>query len=185
MKIKKSRSKNKKNSMKWIIEITALAFLISLFFSFFSETLLPNVPVVIGILLLFIVIGLGILFDMIGLAVTTVDERPFHSMSSKGLKEARIAVLLKKNADKVSSFCNDVIGDICGIISGSAGAIIAVSISQSFNLNSFITTLVVMALIAALTIGGKALGKGTAIRRNEQIVHQFSKIISLVYKPKN
>ena len=185
MKIRKKRSKKPKNQAKWIVKITILAFLISLFFSFISETLLPNVSVFLGVLILFFVIGLGILFDMIGVAVTTVDERPFHSMSSKGLKEAKVAVILNKNADRVSSFCNDVIGDICGIISGSIGVIISNSISSSLSINSFATTLIVMAVIASLTIGGKALGKSTAIRKNEKIVHEFSKIISLVYKPKN
>lgn len=185
MKIKKKRSKKQNSPAKWIIQITLLAFIISFFFSFISETLLPNVPLLLGILIVFIVIGLGILFDMIGVAVTTVDEKPFHSMSSKGIKEARIAVLLKKNADKVSSFCNDVIGDICGIISGSAGAIISNSISNALAIDSFITTLIVMAIIASLTIGGKALGKGTAIRKNEKIVHNFSKVLSYIYKPKN
>lgn len=36
------------------------------------------------------------------------------------LEEQMLRLNLKKNADKVSSFCNDVIGDICGIISGAA-----------------------------------------------------------------
>ena len=49
--------------------------------------------------------------------------RVYHAMSSKKIKGAKKAVSFKKNADKVSSFCNDVIGDICGIISGSAGEI--------------------------------------------------------------
>ena len=30
-----------------------------------------------------------------------------------------------RNAGRVSSFCNDVIGDICGVISGSAAAVIS------------------------------------------------------------
>lgn len=160
-----------------------MAFGISLLFSYASETLIPSVPLVVGIILLFLFIGIGILFDMIGLAVTTVDEKPFHSMSAKKIKSAKIAVMLKQNADKVSSFCNDVIGDICGIISGSAGAIISVTIAQNFDLDAFFVTLFVMAFIAALTIGGKALGKGIAISKNKTIVQQFSKLISLVYHP--
>lgn len=171
--------------MKWVIQITILAFIISLVFSFLSEVLLPNVPLLVGILLLIIFIGLGILFDMIGVAVTTSNEKIFHSMSAKGLKEAKVAVMLKKNADKVSSFCNDVIGDICGIISGSAGAIIASALSINLNWNLFITTLIIMALIASCTIGGKALGKGVAIKKSEKIVQKFSKIISVCYIPKN
>lgn len=179
------KKRKKKSNLKWIGQITILAFLISFAFSFASEMLIPNVPIVVGIIILILFIGIGILFDMIGVAVTTVDEKPFHSMSAKKIKSARVAVMLKKNADKVSSFCNDVIGDICGIISGSAGAIIAVAISNGMQWNTFYTTLIIMALIASLTIGGKALGKGIAMSKSEKIVHQFSKAISLIYHPKN
>ena len=179
------RNNNKKKKSRWILKITILAFVISMAFSFLSEILIPKVPLAIGIILVIVVIMIGIVFDMIGVAVTTVDERPFHSMSAKKVKEAKVAVLLIKNADKCSSFCNDVIGDICGIISGSAGAIIAISLSGVLKVNAFGVTLVIMALIAALTIGGKAMGKGIALKKNEEIIHRFSKIISLVYTPKN
>lgn len=183
MKIKKARKK--KNNFIWIGQITVMAFFISFIFSFLSETLIPNVPILIGVILLFLFIGIGIIFDMIGLAVTTVNAKSFHAMSAKKIKSAKVAVLLTKNAEKVSSFCNDVIGDICGIISGSAGAIIASTISINLGFNIFYTTLVIMALIASITIGGKALGKGIAISNNVEIVNKFSKIIAIFYKPKN
>ena len=93
--------------------------------------------------------------------------------------------MFKKNADKVSSFCNDVIGDICGIISGSAGVIIATFLANTFEINIFIVTLLVTAIIAALTIGGKALGKSIAINKSNYILYEFSKLVSHFYKKKN
>jgi CBS domain containing-hemolysin-like protein len=99
-------------------------------------------------------------------------------MSSRKVKGAKTAVKLIQNADKVSSFCNDVIGDICGIISGSAGSIISVTLASTFSINIFITTLITTAVIASLTIGGKALGKSYAINKNNLILYQFAKFLS-------
>ena len=121
---------------------------------------------------------------MIGVAVTSSNEEPLHAMSSKKIKGAKKAVSFKKNADKVSSFCNDVIGDICGIISGSAGVAVATSLANTYNLNIFYTTLIVTAIIAALTIGGKAFCKKIAINNNHKIVYITAKILSKFEKKK-
>jgi len=176
--MKKIKNKKKNTDYNWIIKNTIIAFLISFIFSGISETALPNVPLLVGVLLVFVFIILGVIFDMIGVAVTSSDEKQFHSMSSRRVKGSKTAVIFKKNAEKVASFCNDVIGDICGIISGSAGVMIATSISNKLNLPLFWTSLTVTALIAALTIGGKALGKGVAISKGNEILFIFAKFIS-------
>lgn len=183
---KQLQSKKKKEliNYSWIIRITTITFIISLSFTAFSEIVIPNVNVIIGILLLIIFILLGILFDMIGVSVTAADIVPFNSMNSRKVKGADIAVTFKKNADKVSSFCNDVVGDICGIVSGSAGSIIALSISSALKINKFYVMLVVTALVASLTIGGKALGKSFAINKSNNILYKFSKFVSYFYKKK-
>lgn len=177
--MKKIKKKKNGTDYSWIIKITLIAFAISFCFSFISETTLPNVNVIIGIVLVLVFIILGVIFDMIGVSVTSADEKSFHSMSSRRVRGAKTAVILKKNAEKVSSFCNDVIGDICGIISGSAGVVIASKIALKLNLPVFLVTLSVTALIAALTIGGKALGKGIAINKGNEILFMFSKFISI------
>lgn len=183
---KQLQSKKKKElvNYSWIIRITTITFIISLSFTAFSEIVIPNVNVIIGILLLIIFILLGILFDMIGVSVTAADIVPFNSMNSRKVKGADIAVTFKKNADKVSSFCNDVVGDICGIVSGSAGSIIALSIASALKINKFYVMLVVTALVASLTIGGKALGKSFAINKSNNILYKFSKFVSYFYKKK-
>ncbi|HHU54294.1 MAG TPA: hypothetical protein GXZ63_00555 [Mollicutes bacterium] len=189
LEIEKFKKQNKKRQIeksnyKWVIQTTLMAFIISLIFSFISETTIPNVNIILGIVLLITFILIGIIFDIIGIAVASADVKPFHSMNAKKVKGSDIAVELIKNAAKVSSFCNDVVGDICGIISGSASAIISVIISTTTHINIFVVTLVTTSLIAALTIGGKALGKTFAINKSNIIIYESSKFISYFYKLK-
>lgn len=181
---RKEKIHKNKTDFKWIIQIMVIAFVISFAFSFTSEMVIPNVNIIVGILLLILFILLGVLFDMIGVAVTAADEKPFHSMNSRKVKGADIAVKFKKNADKVASFCNDVVGDICGVVSGSAGAIIALSLADILPIDKFIITLLVTSIIAALTIGGKAIGKSFAMNKSNLILYRFAKIISYVYQVK-
>jgi hypothetical protein len=169
---------------KWTLKLTLLAFAISFTFSFISEVALKKANLMISIIVVLLFILIGVIFDMIGVAVATADEAPFHSMSSRKIKTAKVAVALKKNADKVSSFCNDVIGDICGIVSGSAGVVIALSVSTMFDLPLLGCVLVTTATIASLTIGGKALEKSFAIEKSNIILYHFAKTLSLFYKEK-
>ena len=159
-----------------------MTFIISFIFSALSETIMPKVNVLVSIIALIIFILIGIIFDMVGVAITTCDIKPFHSMNSKKLKYAKTGIMLINNQAKVSSFCNDVIGDICGIISGSAGVIIASTLSVKLNIDLFIISLIITSTIAALTIGGKSLGKTIALKNNTAIIKTFSKIISIFVK---
>lgn len=167
---------------KWTIKIILIAFIISFMFSALSETIMPKLNIIISIIVLILFILIGIIFDMVGVAITTCDIKPFHSMNSKKIKYAKTGIKLINNQAKVSSFCNDVIGDICGIISGSAGVIIASTLSKNLNTNLFLTSLLITSTIAALTIGGKSLGKTIAIKNNTSIIKTFSKIISIFVK---
>lgn len=184
--VKKQLEKEKTSfaNYKWIFEVTLVAFILSFVFSMLSETIIPNVSVTIGVVVLAVFVILGIVFDIIGVAVTAADIAPFNSMNSRKIKGADIAVKFKQNAASVSSFCNDVIGDVCGVISGGAGSIIALNIANTYNLNTFYTVLIVSAIIASITIGGKALGKSYAINKSNIILYKFAKIISYFYKAK-
>ena len=178
--LKNDDKKHKKNkNYGWILLITILSFIISFSFSFISETILPGVNITLGIIIVLIFILLGVLFDMIGVAVATANDAPFHSMASQKVKCAPVAIKMLKNASKVSSFCNDVIGDICGIISGSAGVTIALKVSNSLEIEALIPTLIVTALIAAMTIGGKACGKNIALTKSNMIIYETAKLLSI------
>ena len=175
--------KNKKNNkITWIIIVTIVSFILSIIFSSLSETIIPNINIIFGILLIIVFIGIGIIFDMIGVAITAANETPFHSMASKKVKGSKHSVMLLKNSDKLASICNDVIGDVCGVVSGSAGMLVASNMASSFNINSSITVLFVTALIASITIGGKAIGKSAAIKNSEAITFKVGKILNLFNK---
>jgi uncharacterized membrane protein YbhN (UPF0104 family) len=75
--------------------------------------------------------------------------------------------------------CNDVIGDICGIISGAAGAYIVIRIIGSQK-GITVVELIMTGLITALTVGGKALGKTIALRNSNYIIYKVSVIISFI-----
>lgn len=177
----KKKEKQKSNN-RWVIKIILFSFIISMLFTFVSETAIPNINIFLGIFLVIIFIMLGVLFDMIGVAVTASDEAIFHSMASKNVRGAKLAIWFKKNADKVSSFCQDVIGDICGIVSGSTGAVIALKIMEKIDSDNIIIVLITMGLISALTIGGKAIEKGIALNKSNDILYKFSHVLSYLLR---
>ncbi len=185
----KKASKQNKNiklraDYKWIIEITIIAFVITFIMSIFSEIALKDISLLFSILIVVIFIALGIIFDMVGISVTVADKKVFYSMAAKKVRGAKTALKLIEKASKVSSFCNDVIGDICGILSGTAASTIAILIASKFQLNLFIVTLIITSLIAAFTIGGKALGKSVAINHSNSILFKFARIIK-IFKHEN
>lgn len=181
------KNRYKKKSLvdiKWIITIGIITFLISLLFSFIGEIIIPNAQIYISFILLLLFIFLGILFDIIGISVTVSDLKVFNSMATKRVKGAKLGRKLIKNADKVSSFCNDVIGDICGIVSGSTGITIALILAEKFNFSVLILSLIITTIISTLTIVGKAIGKTFAMNKSNWILYKVVSIISIFYKEK-
>lgn len=177
--------KNKKNKNKesnWILIITFSAFFISMIFNLGAQSILEKVNVLVGIIIIFLFILIGVIFDIIGVAVQSSDTVPFHSMASKKIKTAKTAKKMLENSAKVSSFCNDVIGDICGIISGGAATVVSLSIAVKLNVDPTIPTLLVTSLVAALTIGGKAVGKGIAVNKSEYIITKVTKVMEYFKK---
>ncbi|HEX3028258.1 MAG TPA: CNNM domain-containing protein [Clostridia bacterium] len=168
-----------KETKRWIIVITLISFVLSAFLNFVTS-LLQDISVFISSSVVLIIIVINIIFDIIGTAVTAADEAPFHAMASRKLYGARQSIRLIRNADKVSNFCNDVVGDICGVISGAAGTYIIIKIVDmvgALNTESTIIGLAVTGLIASLTVGGKATGKSIAIKNSNYIVYKVSVLI--------
>ena len=179
---KKEKTKKETVNTKWIITIVITSFIISFCLSFIANTTIPNLSLIFGIIITLIFIFIGIIFDIIGVSVTAAEESVFHSMNSRKVKGANVAVKFKKNADKVSSFCCDVIGDICGVISGAAGTTIAAILVTKYNMNVLLVGLLITATISSLTIGGKAIGKSFAINKSDIILYEFAKFISNFYR---
>ena len=155
---------------RWVLRIFIMSVVLSALLSFASGVVLADAGYVIAVLVLVFFVLLGIAFDLVGVAVTAADARPFHSMASHRQRGAKEALFLLKNAEKVSSFCNDVVGDICGIVSGSTAAVIVLRLQSSFNTQSILISIAVTALISGLTIGGKAVGKKIALDRSTEVV---------------
>ena len=172
--------KGKKKRDYWIPKIFLMSIIISAVFSLVSSNVLNGAGYIIAFLLLAAFILIGIVFDIIGVSVTVAEERPFHSMAAHGEKSASCAMQLIRNAEKVSSVCNNVVGDISGIVSGSTAAVIVTKLCTSFDLDSMVMSLVISALVSGLTIGGKAIGKKIAINNSTQVVHSVSRVIHMV-----
>lgn len=170
------KKKKKNSNIRWIITIFFVTILISSTISFLSSSIMEDAGLVEAFIVLLIIVLLGIIFDIIGVAVMSANEKPFHSMASKKVPGAMEALALLRNAEKVSSFCNDVVGDICGVVSGSASAVIAVKALTQINSDT-VSQLVMSSLVAAVTISGKAFGKNIAMTRSVQIVNLVSKPI--------
>ena len=176
------RSRDKKNKKKgntgWVVTAFLMSFIISAILSAVSDKVVDVLPIIAATAVLIGIIALGIMFDIIGLAVTTADIKPFNSMAARRLKTGQKAVWLVNNAEKVSSFCNDIVGDIAGVVSGATGAGIAVKLFTSMDSDiAFLLTLALTSLISAVTVGGKAMGKSFAIKHNTNIVTFAAKVL--------
>ncbi len=175
---------SKKTDKAWIIKTVIITFTMSGVFNILSSGIMSMVNIWVAILILLMIILCGIFFDIIGMAVTTAEEAPFHSMATRRVRHASRAISLIKEKDKVSNFCNDVVGDICGIVSGSASAAVVSYILLSFpGISSFLLSLIITATVAAITVGGKAVGKTVAIKYSNFIVYNTARAIS-VFKRK-
>ena len=174
-------NKNKKSKDRWPLRVFLIAVALSAVMSFCSSAVLEDSGLWIPILVLVIFILLGIVFDMIGVAVTAADPKPFHSMPAHRENGGREAIRLLNMSNRVSSLCNDVVGDICGIVSGSTAAVIVVELQQSFNLRSILVSIGVTALISGLTIGGKAACKPIAINDSTKVVYRVARIMNALH----
>ena len=168
-----------KRHVLWGLFITFVSFVLSTIILFTSTGIFKKAQPVVSFIVVFIIILIGIIFDVVGIAVATADEVPFHSMASKKMRGAKESLMLVRNASRVSSFCNDVIGDICGVVSGVAGTSIVYRMFTS-NGNISVIEMIAGALIAAFTVGGKAFTKNIGIGSSNYIVYRVGRILSYV-----
>ncbi len=172
-----------KYNIKWVSMITIWTFIMAIVFSIVTEGLVKNLNILLAFIILIIIILIGILFDIIGIAVATAEEKPFHAMAANKVEEAKYAIKLIKNAGQVSNFCNDVIGDISGIVSGAIGSSIIYKIMNIYNIkNGTILSIIITSLVASLTVGGKALGKSVAISYSGKIIFEIAKVFNFLEK---
>lgn len=172
-----------KYNLRWVITITIWTFFLAMGISVSSEVVLSNTEISFAFIILIIIISIGVLTDIIGIAVTSASEKPFHAMAADKVEGAKYAIKLLKNAGPVSNFCNDVIGDICGILSGVAGASIIMNLQVlPFSISRPLLTTILSGLVAAFTVGGKAIGKSIAINNAHIIVFNTARFLNFIYK---
>ena len=166
----------------WIYTITLATFLVTIIISYITDALMGNADLIIAIFVVLMIVLIGVVFDTVGTAVAAGSAKPFHSMSAAKIKSAKYSIFLLNNASKVSNFLNDVIGDIAGIVSGAASAVIVTKIMMlngSF-VNHTIISILLSAVVASLTVGGKAVGKEIAMTYSKEIVNFAGKVIFIL-----
>ncbi len=181
----KSKKKHKYAWLVWGISVLFLSFALTVLFSFLTEVVIKNSAAIICVVVLIVLLVLNIGCDVLANAIMSCDTAAFHSMASNKIKGAKRAVVFCRNASKLSSIFADVIGDICGIVSGAAGAALAVSIALGGGSTvELVASIGVSAVIGALTVGGKAICKHIAVTFNKQIVFGFAKFTTLFKREK-
>lgn len=175
------KEKARQSKQKWILTVVCLSFGLSVVMSFVTSLFVESAGLLVALLSLIALVMIGIITDVIGTAVTSADEQPFIAMASKRILGAKQALQLIRKAERVSSILNDVVGDIVGIISGSAGSVIAVYL-VSLGLKSAIASMLITAFTSAFMIGGKAYGKGLAIANSDRIVLTVGRVMAVFEK---
>ena len=174
----KFKSGKKKISVKYVLTISFITLVIAILMKAISDALLENIVMMYSFFILLGIILIGIIFDIVGVAVTSSDDTKFHAMASDKVYGAKESIMLINNAEKVSSICNDVIGDVCGIVSGAVTTwIVAQFVVDGFSTGEEFLALGMTGIVSALTVGGKALGKFFALNFNCDIVYLAGRII--------
>jgi CBS domain containing-hemolysin-like protein len=154
-------------------------FFIALAVTSLSAAVSIFLPTSVALLLILIIVIVGIIFDMIGLATAAATESPFHAMAAKRTTGASQAINLIRHADFVSSICNDLVGDICGTVAGAATAVIGFRlVAGGLSWDQDYLSVVMVSIVAALTVGGKAAGKGYALDRANELVFRVALVIA-------
>ena len=170
--------KERNKTIRWVVIIFFVTILISGTISLISDEIMAASSIGVAFLILMTIVLVGILFDIVGVAVTSAEEKPFHSMAARKVPGALESIRLLRSAERVSSICNDVVGDICGVVSGSASATIALQVLENFEFTwPRMVSLVMSALVAGLTVGGKAVGKTFAIGSCTKIVTLVGRLL--------
>ena len=162
----------------WPLKVTVITLLLSAFFSFSTEIISTKSNLVVALLICILLVIISIIFDGIGVSVTNCDLAPLTAMAARKVPGSRRAIKLVQNSEKVSSICCDVIGDICGVVSGACSAVIVIRIVEyAGDTYQLLFSIISSAFIAALTVGGKAFEKTIAIKNSKEMVMLTARII--------
>ncbi len=163
----------------WLLKVFLITFILSVLFNYLSSEVVEKLSLTVSIIVLVFFLLLGVSLDLVSTAVTAADEAPFHAKAADKKRGAKESVRLIKNADRVSNFCADVIGDVCGVLTGATGALIAVSIATSMEMKDYtLITMFMTATVTALTVFGKGVCKKFAIKNANSIINAIGICLS-------
>ena len=176
---KKNAQNNTESSWGYSLKVFFATFAAACLLAVLSQLVLAEMKIVfIGFLLLLAIIFIGIIFDIIGVATTVANPAPFHAKAARKLPGAKQALVLLNNSSKVANICNDVIGDICGTLSGAIGTALVVGMMVTGGREALWASVLMTGLVSALTVGGKALGKSIAINSADTVMWRVGQILA-------
>ncbi len=177
------QSKKNAKSKRWLVHIFLISLVLSLVFALLSQIILDKANLFFAVCLIIILIFVSVVADFVGVAVTACSIRPLLEQVERKTFGAKMALSIVKKADKTSSICSDVIGDICSILSGAGGVSITMQIVSSFpSVSYLVLSLLINALLASLSIVGKAVGKTYALNNSLKIVLRVGKCFSFFHR---
>ena len=171
----------KRKSLKHLLVIFIGTFISAALVGSGSELLVKRTTMIVAWVLLLVVIGVGILFDIIGTAAAAATETPHHARAANKVFGAKQAVRLVRNADTVANFSNDIVGDVAGTLSGAMAATIIMDLLRLYPVlddKVIILNTIMLALVASITVTGKAFGKSLAISEADEIIFVVGKIVA-------
>ncbi|TFB23848.1 hypothetical protein E3U55_03270 [Filobacillus milosensis] len=169
-----------KRSLRFSISIAVITFVLAAIFSIASNIALEGTIWSLGLIIVFLIVFIGVFFDMMGIAAAAATEPPFHSMAAEKIVGAKESIVIVRNADRFASFCNDVIGDIAGIVSGVAATIVVFQLVNVIDLGQSSLNTILTSIVAAVTVGGKAFGKTLAMTKSTEIILLAGKTVSFI-----
>lgn len=155
-----------------VMIIAGITFVLAIVVSLVTEYFLRSIiSLILAFSILLFIILIGVVFDAIGVAVAVAQEPPFHAKAADRVRGAAEALQLIRRADRVANFCSDVVGDVCGTISGAIGATITLRLLFIRpGWSELVVAVIMTGLIAATTVGGKVIGKTLAINQANDIM---------------
>lgn len=170
--------------------VAFMTFFIGVFLALPSQQVVMRFSLFLAFPVLFLIILASVGADIIGVAATAAEEAPFHAMASKRKVGAPEAIRIVRHGDRVNSLFADVIGDIAGTLAGAAGTAIVFRLREVLPDLGVTASVLFLAGVAALMVGGKAATKGFALREANQIVylvgrglHYFERVIPISLLP--
>ncbi len=167
----------------WLWRIVIWTFFLSISFNVISQALLGGLGLFGSLLVLIVIVLVGVTFDTVGIAAAVARQAPLNARAAKKLPGARQALSLSLNSDRVATFCNDVVGDIAGIISGAAAAGIMFSLADGAYRGNTYINIALTSLVAVLTVGGKGFGKHLAMNNATEILSFVGKVLYYMQQP--